>query len=146
MSEKLTMSGADWLLLVGLSVLWGGSFFFAKVAVEDLPPLTLACGRVAVAAAILAVPMLARGESFVPLARAWPALLVLGLLNCVVPFSLLFWGQTHISSSLASILNATTPIFTVLVAQVAAPDEKLTLREARRRDCRVARRRCHAGA
>jgi drug/metabolite transporter (DMT)-like permease len=127
MSEKLTMSGADWLLLVGLSVLWGGSFFFAKVAVEDVPPLTLACGRVAVAAAILAVPMLVRGEGFVPLARAWPALLVLGLLNCAIPFSLLFWGQTHISSSLASILNATTPIFTVLVAQIAASDEKLTL-------------------
>jgi drug/metabolite transporter (DMT)-like permease len=131
MNEKLTMSAADWLLLVGLSVLWGGSFFFAKVAVEDLPPLTLACGRVAVAAAILAVPMMVRGESFVPLARAWPAFLVLGLLNCAIPFSLLFWGQTHISSSLASILNATTPIFTVLVAQVAAPDEKLTF--ARRR-------------
>jgi drug/metabolite transporter (DMT)-like permease len=121
------MSAADWLLLIGLSVLWGGSFFFAKVAVEDLPPLTLACSRVAVAAAILAVPILVRGESFVPLARAWPAFLVLGLLNCAIPFSLLFWGQTRISSSLASILNATTPIFTVLVAQVAAPDEKLTL-------------------
>jgi drug/metabolite transporter (DMT)-like permease len=127
MNEKLTMSAADWLLLVGLSVLWGGSFFFAKVAVEDLPPLTLAFGRVAIAAAILAVLMWAGRESFAPLAQAWPAFLVLGLLNCAIPFSLLFWGQTHISSSLASILNATTPIFTVLVAQVATPDEKLTL-------------------
>jgi drug/metabolite transporter (DMT)-like permease len=127
MTKKLTMSAADWLLLVGLSVLWGGSFFFAKVALEHLPPLTLAFGRVAIAAAILAGLMWARGESFAPLARAWPAFLVLGLLNCAIPFSLLFWGQTHISSSLASILNATTPIFTVLVAQVATPDEKLTI-------------------
>jgi drug/metabolite transporter (DMT)-like permease len=127
MTKKLTMSAADWLLLVCLSVLWGGSFFFAKVALEDLPPLTLAFGRVAIAAAILAGLMWARGESRAPLARAWPAFLVLGLLNCAVPFSLLFWGQTHISSSLASILNATTPIFTVLVAQVATPDEKLTI-------------------
>ncbi len=127
MNEKLAMSAADWLLLVGLSVLWGGSFFFAKVALEDLPPLTLAFGRVAVAAAILAIVMWARGASFAPLARAWPAFAVLGLLNCAVPFSLLFWGQTHISSSLASILNATTPIFTVLVAQVATADEKLTI-------------------
>jgi drug/metabolite transporter (DMT)-like permease len=127
MTKKLTMSAADWLLLVGLSVLWGGSFFFAKVALEDLPPLTLAFGRVAIAAAILAGLMWARGESFAPLARAWLAFLVLGLLNCAIPFSLLFWGQTHISSSLASILNATTPIFTVLVAQVATPVEKLTI-------------------
>jgi drug/metabolite transporter (DMT)-like permease len=127
MTKKLTMSAADWLLLVGLSVLWGGSFFFAKVALEDLPPLTLAFGRVAIAVAILAGLMWARGESFAPLARAWLAFLVLGLLNCAIPFSLLFWGQTHISSSLASILNATTPIFTVLVAQVATPDEKLTI-------------------
>ena len=126
MNKKLTMSAADWLLLVGLSVLWGGSFFFAKVALEDLPPLTLALGRVAIAAAILAVLMRARGDSFAPLASAWPAFLILGLLNCAIPFSLLFWAQTHISSSLASILNATTPIFTVLVAQVATADEKLT--------------------
>jgi len=126
MPEKLTMSAADWLLLVCLSVLWGGSFFFAKVAVEELPPLTLAFGRVAIAAAILAVLMRARGDSFAPFASAWPAFLVLGLLNCAIPFSLLFWAQTHISSSLASILNATTPIFTVLVAEVATADEKLT--------------------
>jgi drug/metabolite transporter (DMT)-like permease len=97
------------------------------VALEHLPPLTLAFGRVAIAAAILAGLMWARGESLAPLARAWLAFLVLGLLNCAVPFSLLFWGQTHISSSLASILNATTPMFTVLVAQVATPDEKLTI-------------------
>jgi drug/metabolite transporter (DMT)-like permease len=127
MNKKLTMSAADWLLLVCLSVLWGGSFFFAKVAVEDLSPLTLAFGRVAIAAAILAVLMRTRGDSFAPLANAWPAFLILGLLNCAIPFSLLFWAQTHISSGLAAILNATTPIFTVLVAQVATADEKLTV-------------------
>lgn len=126
MAKKLTMSAADWLLLVCLSVLWGGSFFFAKVAVEDLPPLTLALGRVAIAAAILAVLARTRGESLAPLAQAWPAFAVLGLLNCAIPFSLIFWGQTHIPSGLASILNATTPIFTVLVAHVATRDEKLT--------------------
>lgn len=67
MAAKLSMSAADWLLLVVLSLLWGGSFFFAKVAVEDLPPLTLALGRVAIAAVILAVLTRVRGESLVPM-------------------------------------------------------------------------------
>jgi drug/metabolite transporter (DMT)-like permease len=126
MPQKLSMSAADWLLLVVLSVLWGGSFFFAKVAVDELPPLTLALGRVAIAAAILAILAAVSGESLAPLARAWPAFAVLGLLNGALPFTLIFWGQTHIPSALASILNATTPIFTVLVAHFATRDEKLT--------------------
>jgi uncharacterized membrane protein len=125
-AEKLSMSAADWLLLIFLSMLWGGSFFLAKVAVEDLPPLTLALGRVAIAAAILAVLARVTGESLAPLASAWPAFTVLGLLNSALPFTLIFWGQTHIASSLASILNATTPIFTALVAHFATRDEKLT--------------------
>jgi drug/metabolite transporter (DMT)-like permease len=125
MAAKLSMSAADWLLLVVLSLLWGGSFFFAKVAVEDLPPLTLALGRVAIAAVILAVLARVMGESLVPIARAWPTFAVLGILNCAIPFSLIFWGQTYIPSGLASILNATTPIFTVLVAHLATRDEKL---------------------
>jgi len=74
---------------------------------------------------ILAVLTLARGECLAPLACAWPTFAVLGLLNCVIPFSLIFWGQTHIPSGLASIFNATTPIFTVLVAHLATRDEKL---------------------
>src|SRR5262245_30214856 len=119
----LSLSATDWLLLVFLSILWGGSFFFAKVAVDELPPLTLALGRVAIAAAILAV--LAGVAGLVSLARAWPAFAVLGLLNNVIPFTLIFWGQTHIPSGLASIFNATTPIFTALIAQFATHDEKL---------------------
>ena len=125
MAAKLSMSTADWLLLVVLSLLWGGSFFFAKVGLEDLPPLTLALGRVAIAAVILAVLTRVRGESLAPIARAWPTFAVLGLLNCVIPFSLIFWGQTHIPSGLASIFNATTPIFTVVIAHLATRDEKL---------------------
>ena len=123
MPARLSLSATDWLLLVVLSILWGGSFFFAKVAVDELPPLTLALGRVAIAAAILAVPAGVAG--LVALARAWPAFAVLGLLNNVIPFTLIFWGQTHIPSGLASIFNATTPIFTALIAHVATRDEKL---------------------
>ena len=119
MPTRLSMSATDWLLLVVLSILWGGSFLFAKIAVDELPPLTLALGRVAIAAVILAALARAGGESLAPLVRGWPAFAVLGVLNCAIPFSLIFWGQTHIPSGLASILNATTPIFTVAVMAAA---------------------------
>jgi len=116
------MSAADWLMLVSLSVLWGGSFFFAKIAVGEMPPLTLALGRVAIAATFLIALARATG---VALPDRWRPFLVMGLLNNALPFSLIFWGQTHIASGLAAILNATTPLFTVLVAHFATADEKL---------------------
>jgi len=121
-----TMSAADWLLLVTLSILWGGSFFFAKLAVLELPPLTVALGRVAIAAAILVVLARMTGVALPDRMAAWRPYLLMGLLNNAVPFGLIFWGQTHIPSGLAAILNATTPLFTVLVAHWATADEKLT--------------------
>jgi drug/metabolite transporter (DMT)-like permease len=122
---RLTMSAADWLLLVILSVLWGGSFFFAKIAVLELPPLTVALGRVALAAATLILLARMAGVALPDSIRTWAPFAMMGLLNNVVPFSLIFWGQTHIPSGLAAILNATTPLFTVVVAHIATADEKL---------------------
>ena len=122
---RLTMSAADWLLLVSLSILWGGSFFFAKIAVVELPPLTVALGRVAIAAAALVLLARMTGVAMPGGIAAWVPFAVMGLLNNVFPFGLIFWGQTHIPSGLAAILNATTPLFTVLVAHVATTDEKL---------------------
>jgi len=119
-----TLSTADWLLLVALSILWGGSFFFAKIAVGELPPLTVALGRVGIAAAALVLLARLMGTAL-PAGAAWRPFAVMGLINNVVPFGLIFWGQTHIPSGLAAILNATTPLFTVLVAHVATADEKL---------------------
>jgi drug/metabolite transporter (DMT)-like permease len=117
------MSAVDWLMLVSLSVLWGGSFFFAKIAVAELPPLTLALGRVAIAAALLIALARATGAA---LPDRWAPFVVMGLINNVLPFSLIFWSQTHIASGLAAILNATTPLFTMLVAHFLTADEKLT--------------------
>lgn len=126
MPNRLAMSAGDWLLLVILSILWGGSFFFAKVAVDELPPLTVALARVALAAALLLAAMRISGLAL-PRARAtWAGFAVMGLINNAIPFTLIFWGQTHIASGLASILNATTPLFTVLLAHVATADERLT--------------------
>lgn len=123
---RLTISTVDWLLLLTLSVLWGGSFFFAKIAVAELPPLTVALCRVALAAATLLVLTRIAGVTMPTTAAAWMMFVPMGLLNNVIPFSLIFWGQTHIPSGLAAILNATTPLFTVLVAHWATADEKLS--------------------
>ena len=124
-AARLAMSAIDWLMLVGLSILWGGSFFFAKIAVLELPPLTVALGRVTIAAALLLALARATGVGMPDRLGAWRPFIVMGLLNNALPFSLIFWGQTHIPSGLAAILNATTPLFTVLVAHVATADEKL---------------------
>src|SRR5436305_7950472 len=126
MPIRLTMSATDWLLLVTLSVLWGGSFFFAKIVVLELPPLTVAFGRVTIAAAILIVLARVNGAMLPGTFAAWRPFAVLGFLNNALPFSLILWGQTHIPSGLAAILNATTPLFAVLVAHLATQDEKLT--------------------
>jgi drug/metabolite transporter (DMT)-like permease len=122
---RLAMAPSDWLLLVALSLLWGGSFFFAKIAVSALPPLTVALGRVAIAAACLVLVARMTGVALPGTASAWLPFVPMGLLNNVLPFSLLFWAQTQIPSGLAAILNATTPLFTVLVAHFATRDERL---------------------
>ncbi len=120
------MGPAEWALLVTLAVLWGGSFFFGKVALADLAPFTVVFGRVSVAAVALNLIVAATGNRVPASARVWGTFAVMGLVNNLIPFSLIFWGQTHIASGLASILNSTTPLFTVVLAHVLTRDERLT--------------------
>ncbi len=120
------MSSADWLRLLILSVLWGGSFFFVQVAVPHLPALTLVWLRVALAAAVLGAVLPLFGVPFPKGARAWRALLVMGFLNNLVPFTCFVVAQNAIPSGLAAILNATTPLFTLLVAAALTADERLS--------------------
>lgn len=120
------MGGREWAMLFALALLWGGSFFFNGVAVRELPSFTLVWLRVAVAAATLLVVLRLAGQTMPKSRQVWAAFVGMGLLNNVVPFVLIVWGQHHIASGLASILNTTTPLFTVLVAHVLTPDEKLT--------------------
>jgi drug/metabolite transporter (DMT)-like permease len=115
----------DWSLLAFLSVLWGGSFFFNGVVLRELPPLTLVFLRVALAALILLPLMRAYRLPFPQGISGWRPFFAVALFNNVLPFSLIVIGQTFIPSGLASILNATTPLFTVLVAHWATADEKL---------------------
>lgn len=122
----LPMGPLDWGLLCLLSVIWGGSFFFGKVAIAEIPPLTMVLVRVTIGAAV--VTTIARMNGIhMPLDRRWIVpFVVIALLSSAVPFSLIAWSQQHIPSGLSSILNAATPIFTVLVAQAFTRDEKLT--------------------
>ncbi len=121
------IDGRDWGLLGILSVLWGGSFFFNGVALKELPPLTLVFLRVALAALILLPVLRAYRIGFPRGFSGWQPFFGIALLNNVLPFSLIVMGQTYIPSGLASILNATTPLFTVLV-MAASGDEKLLMR------------------
>lgn len=121
-----TMGTREWAKLIVLSVIWGGSFFFIGVAVKELQPLTIVFARVLLAAVALWCIALVLGERFPTCLRVWAAFLGMGLLNNVLPFILIVWGQTQIASGLASILNATTPIFTVIVAGMLLPDERIT--------------------
>lgn len=124
--SKPGMGGREWGMLLTLAALWGSSFFFFKVLVAELPPFTVVLGRVGLAAIILNLWLVLRRDFMPPSLRLWSAFIIMGLLNNVIPFSLIAFGETRISSGVASILNATTPLFTVLVAHVLTGNEKLT--------------------
>jgi drug/metabolite transporter (DMT)-like permease len=120
------MSLRNWATLVLLGVIWGGSFFFARIAVAEIQPLTLVLFRVAIAAAALHVYLAMRGSSFRSALPFAGSLALLATLNNVIPFSLIFAGQTQLGAGLASVLNATTPFWTALLANMLTEDERLT--------------------
>jgi len=120
------MNIKEWGLLLFLSLIWGGSFFFVEVAVKEIIPLTVVLGRVGLASLFLLLFLHIKGLKMPGISKIWGSFLIMGILNNIIPFSLIVWGQTHIQSSLASILNATTPIFTVIMAHLLTKDEKLT--------------------
>ena len=124
------MGARDWLLLLLLSVIWGSSFFFNAVALRGLPVLTVIALRMSLAAIVLWMVVLGKGMQPPRSLRVWGAFGVMGLINNAIPFALVVWSQTHITSGLASILNATTPLFTVVLAGLLLPDEKVTLNKA----------------
>ncbi len=121
------MGGLEWGLLVLLSILWGGSFFFNAVAIAELPVFTVVVSRLVIAALILWLVVIVT-KAAVPRDRdIWVAFIVMGVLNNAIPFSLIVWGQSHIASGLASILNATTPLFSVVLAHLYVAGERITL-------------------
>ena len=123
---NIVMTRGDWALLLVLALIWGAAFFFIHVAVAHVAPLTYVWLRLTIAAAGLLAWMRFKGEKLSLPLPVWGAMLVLALLNNVIPFALFGWAQQHIASGLASILNATTPIWVVVVAHIATSDERMT--------------------
>ena len=126
---RTIMNRADWLILLTLAVIWGGAFFFIGVAVRHVQPLTYVWLRLTIAAAAMWIYVKARGGSLGLPRQVWGAIVLLAVLNNALPFALFGWGQTHIASGLASILNATTPIWGVVVAHFLTEDERMTPRK-----------------
>lgn len=126
---KTNLGPAEWALLLGLSVIWGSSFFFIAVAVAELPPFTIVALRVSLAALVLWALVAMRGLPIPQSRQAWTALFVMGVMNNAIPFTLITYGEMEIASGLAGILIATTPLFTVLAAGVFLTDERTTAKK-----------------
>jgi drug/metabolite transporter (DMT)-like permease len=126
---RTQMNRSDWLTLIALAVIWGAAFLFISVAVREVEPLTYVWMRLTIAAAAMWLFLWWRGNSAGLPRQVWGSILVLALFNNAIPFVLFGWGQTHIASGLAAILNATTPIWGVVVAHLFTQDEKLSGRK-----------------
>lgn len=123
------MSSASWLQLFVLSILWGGSFFFVKIALIDLPIFTIVFLRVALGSLILLLFITIKKKKLPGSRKIWFHLIIMGILNNVIPFSLIVSAQKIIDSGFASILNATTPFFTIIIAHIFTKDESLSLKK-----------------
>lgn len=123
----MKMDVFDWVMLITLATVWGGSFLFNAILVTELPIITIVAIRVTVAALALWGFVCVTGRKIPASPKVWGALLILGVLNNAIPFSLIVQGQTQITSGLASILNATTPLFTILVAGFFLTDERFSI-------------------
>ena len=118
------MEGRDWALLILLSMIWGGSFLFMEIAINDFPTLTIVAIRVTLASLALNSFLLLRGQILKYPLKIWKSFAIMAVFGNVIPFSLIVWGQIYITAGLSSILNGTVPFFTVLAAHYFTHDEK----------------------
>jgi drug/metabolite transporter (DMT)-like permease len=114
------MGAGEWGLLIILSVLWGASFLFMGILIKELPPLTISASRLTIASLLIGI-LASRRPKDLP----WRELLILGVLNNTIPYALILWGQRYVSSSVASIINSTSPFFTSIFAHFLTDDEKI---------------------
>lgn len=122
------MGSLEWSVLVLVALMFGSAFYFLKVALETVPPLTTAAGRTMLAAPLAWALVRLSGGRLPPLGRDWLPLLGLGVLAAAIPYTAVAWGQTRIASGLGGIMFATIPIFTVIAAHFLTHDEKFTTR------------------
>ncbi len=125
-TTSTTSTRGLYLQFGALALIWGSSFLFIKVALDGMSPTQVATGRIVLGAATLGV-LVVVGRRPLPTGRlVWAQLLLVGVLFCAVPFTLFSFAETRISSGLASIWNATTPLLTLLVAVAFLPSERPT--------------------
>ncbi|MBE7550164.1 MAG: EamA family transporter [Anaerolineales bacterium] len=120
------MKWKNFLLLLVLAALWGPSFLFIKVAVAEIPPLTIVLGRVGIGGLLLYAILRLQGRNLPPLGRVWLHFAFAAIVQNAIPFLLFGWGEQYIDSALAAILNGTTPLFTLLLAHMFTSDDRLT--------------------
>ena len=120
------MTTQSWVLILVLATIWGSSFLFARIAVLEIPPLTLVFVRIALAALALNLYLMFRSGGFQHSSAIWRDFAVMGILNNIIPFGLIFYGQLEIGAGLAAIVNAMTPIWTVVIANFGTSDEKFS--------------------
>ena len=130
MTQQKTIGAWGWGGIGLLSLIWGGSFLANRLALEEVGVATTVAVRVGGAAVVLWAANLARGLPVRRDPRLWGMFLLMGIVNNVIPFSLIVWGQRSIESGLAAILNASTAVMGVLVASLAFRDERLTAQKA----------------
>ncbi len=130
MSQSLSLTPKAWAGLLGLAFVWGFSFLAMRIALDEIGPHNVVAHRVSWAAAAMLIYISFRRIPFPRSPQIWAAFIVMGLLNNVIPFSLIAWGQQYIETGLASIINASTAIWGIFVAAVFLPDERLTGRKA----------------
>ena len=124
-SSSLDLRSAAMLAL--LAAIWGGSFFFVEIALQEVPPVTITLHRVFWAVPVLGLIVRWQGIAFPTSLRVWGAYMIMGALNNAIPFSLIIWAQVYIESGLAAILNGTTAVFAAVIAGALLSDERLSL-------------------
>ena len=121
------MKTKHWLAFIGLGLIWGSSFLWIKIAIQEMGPNTLVAYRVLFGLLFGIVVVLFQRAKWPSTFKEWLPLLVLGLTNIAIPFFLISWGEQAIDSGVASILDATVPLFTILVAHFLLHDDKMTV-------------------
>ena len=120
------MKRRDWVTFWTLGLIWGSSFLWIKIALDNVGPFTLVAWRLLIGIAGLAVVVLIRRPTFPRERRIYGMLALLGLTNTALPFVLISWGEQSIDSAVASILNGTVPLFAMVFAHFALQDDRMT--------------------
>ncbi len=125
--RRATASQIDWILFFALGFFWGSSYLFIKIGIETVPPFTLISGRLLIGALLLGAVLLIAREPLPREPRVYGHLVVMAVVNIAIPFTLITWGEQYIDSALASILNSTVPLFTIILAALVFHDEAVTV-------------------